>query len=154
MRLYVANTSKQNHDLLFRLPEDTRVHSERIPMGEQRRIYSDDLTREQVDAIISQHTRYGLADSRTLDQTRGFVGLCQDQNGSALNQRSHTIRHENAVSVFDELQKATHGKVRKLDLESTEDPKKASDTGLFEEHLFTEGEPAPRGRLRRLFSGE
>lgn len=74
MKLWVANTTKQNHHFTFRLP--LRGDGFRAPLikaGQQ--ICIDDHTSDEIKEIIRQNERYGLIDAAEFSRRgRKFVG--------------------------------------------------------------------------------
>lgn len=76
MPLYVANCTAQNYLFPYLLPEDRKLRHKMIPMGGQTMIHSRDATREEMAAIVKQHEVYGIRDANTIDQARGFMGIC------------------------------------------------------------------------------
>ncbi len=75
-KLYIANTTKQHHQFVYRIPEDGRntPTMQEIPVGQCVQIYRDD-TSSVLEAIIEQHTRYGLVPVNEIDRTKDFIGL-------------------------------------------------------------------------------
>lgn len=74
MKLYVANTTKQNHKFTFRLPEMKHNKIVEIKAGTQMMVHNG--TSDELDAIISHHQIYGLTEAKKLDQHQEYVGLC------------------------------------------------------------------------------
>lgn len=58
MTLYIANTTKQNFNHHFRIPEKTRAYFVRIESGTQVRV-GDEWNTAQQDKVIEQLERYG-----------------------------------------------------------------------------------------------
>lgn len=73
--LYVANTTKQNHDFTYRRPEASFHTVIKIPAGTQAIVVKDSDSSE-VDRIIAQHRRYGLVPASEAAKSKRFVGLC------------------------------------------------------------------------------
>ena len=71
MKLYIANCSKQEHLFTYMLPENPRPFSHSIRAGSQIEIPGD---KDVVDAIVKQHSLYGL--QKANDVRKGFGGLC------------------------------------------------------------------------------
>jgi len=75
MKLFIANTTKQRHIFVFRVLETGRLRQIPIEPGCQM-VVLDDASSEQVEAVIEHHAIYGLINSRNIDQSKAFVGLC------------------------------------------------------------------------------
>lgn len=74
--LYVANTTKQFHDFVYRVPGSSeRVRVQKIPPGEQVRIHEKDAPPQEIDGIIKQHSRYGMLPVAEIDRRRPYIGL-------------------------------------------------------------------------------
>ena len=74
--LYVANASKQKHDFIYRVAEETSVRRQQIPPGGQITVYQSGAAQHVLAAIVEQHARYGLVDVADIDRRKPFVGLC------------------------------------------------------------------------------
>lgn len=75
--LYIANTTKQHHDFVFRRPEQTATTTLPIRAGQQVQVLRDVGT-EVVDHVLNQHRKYGIkaADDAAKSKMRGgYVGL-------------------------------------------------------------------------------
>lgn len=158
--LYIANTTKQAHDFVFRIAGDSRLHRSQIPPGAQRTVWSNP-TAEMIASVVAQHEKYGLVDARRIDQTRAFVGLCFsvdrpvnldqllkviEQNEAALDARGKTIRREAAATIWasrreDEVGDDSGAKLKNLQVEIVEDTK--PDTVGFEEHIEVRADGIP-----------
>lgn len=75
MKLYVANCTNQVQDFIYRLPETASSRQQQIAIGGQVRI-SGDLGQKDIDAIVEQHSKYGLVDVGSIDRERQFMGMC------------------------------------------------------------------------------
>jgi len=71
MKLYVANTTKQEHLFAYYLPENARPFSHSIRAGAQIEISGP---QHEIDSIIHQHAIYGLVEANKVK--KGFGGLC------------------------------------------------------------------------------
>lgn len=74
--LWIANTTKQNHHLYYRLPG--RNHGGKppcliIPAGKQACL--EDLTHEEVAFVLKDYSRYGITDAREYSRRKGRVWL-------------------------------------------------------------------------------
>lgn len=73
--LYIANTTKQDHDFTFLLPERKFATRIPIPAGTQAPVVKG-ATAEEVDHIIAHHRRYGLKSAQEAAKSKEFVGMC------------------------------------------------------------------------------
>lgn len=78
MTLYIANTTKRDHHLNYRLPsrdgrDPQRLYSEVIPAGGQIKAPHDHKL--DVDAIIKQIAIYGARTQNEAAASKGFTGL-------------------------------------------------------------------------------
>ncbi|NKR09650.1 hypothetical protein, partial [Escherichia coli] len=78
MNLYIANTTKQRHIIIYRKHETGRLFQITIDHAEQTR--GLDGSTDEVDAVIQHHRVYCLVDSTNIDQNKDFVGLCYSIN--------------------------------------------------------------------------
>lgn len=81
MELYIGNTTKKLQVFLYRRPGSSRPNDfmqMEIPPGGQNRIPLRDLTKEQIDAIVNHHAKYGLRSVEEITRThRGrYIGMC------------------------------------------------------------------------------
>lgn len=74
-KMYIANCTHQVQDFIYRLPESGSARTQRIDLGSQIAI-SGDLSTHEIDAIIAQHTPYGLVAVAEIDRTKPFIGVC------------------------------------------------------------------------------
>lgn len=156
MKLYVANMTKQFHDFLYTVPEEKkqgRFRMQRIAPGEQIRVYQDDMTQADVDAIVSQHEIYGLIGVNEIKRTKAFIGLCfsvdkpvdmekfmvaEQHNDAVLADRGVEIRKNAAVAVADHISRnrESSGDLAGLDVEVIEQPKRGgTPDGLMNEKV-------------------
>jgi hypothetical protein len=113
MMLFIGNATKQNVVFAYRVPEQSGVRAQNIPIGGQVRI-SGDLSSTDIDSIIAQHRPYGLVDAREVDRDKEFHGLCYSigspvtvakiglaiqHNTSVLVERGQEMRKAAAVAV-------------------------------------------------------
>jgi hypothetical protein len=123
MKLYVANCTKQVQDFIYRLPETAASRQQKIDIGGQIRV-SGDLTTQDIDAIIEQHSRYGMVNVDTIDRTKEFVGVCYsvdkpvdlkyvrralEINQFVLEERGREIRTEAAVATANSVEEQNPG---------------------------------------------
>jgi len=74
MSLFIANTTKQNVEIAYRLPEATRHFVETIRAGSQAEIYKVG-SREDHLIIIGQLKAYGLRMSDEIKGNKDYIGL-------------------------------------------------------------------------------
>ena len=165
--LYIANTTKQPSDFVYRLPEETSIRRQKIEAGGQQLIYAKDATMQQISAIIEHHLIYGLTDVTKIDQRKPFIGLCysidkpinvekimyvDEHNIDVQNNVSAEERQTTAAAIQASLNNATRGagRVENLELEVVEQ-NSDDQPGLNEVVVIGEGAPseAPRRRRRR-----
>lgn len=163
MKLLVANSTKQDHEFIYRVPESTRLHQQPIPSGQQVQIYRDD-TSDVIDAIIKQHEPYGLVKVDEIDRTKPFIGLCYstdkpipiskimyvaEHNDDVLAEQGQISRTESVAALGDALNKATEGKLNGLEVEVVESKRPGDTTKGFRQTIevprTTEGKPRNKG---------
>ncbi|HET8686812.1 MAG TPA: hypothetical protein VFM18_09120 [Methanosarcina sp.] len=75
---YIANSTKQNHDFVYRIPGNDKLFTVGIPFGQQRELHQKDLSTEEIDFILRQHkgeSHEYITEASTIDRTSGYVGL-------------------------------------------------------------------------------
>ena len=60
--LHIANTTKQNQRLYYRVPGKSRVYELDIPAGQQRELPHRDLTTEEIGMVLKGVERYSIID--------------------------------------------------------------------------------------------
>ncbi len=77
MQMYVANTTQQFHEFMYRVPEGPKTIIQRIPPGGQIRISAKrgDLNRLDIDDILDQHRKYGMVREEEVGKAVGLCGL-------------------------------------------------------------------------------
>ncbi|MBV8060474.1 MAG: hypothetical protein JO253_02970 [Alphaproteobacteria bacterium] len=164
-KLYVANCTKQDHHFLFRVPEINRespFHM-KIGVGKCEQIYKEDST-DVLDAIIRQHTDYGLVRVDEVDRTKEFIGMCYqidkpinvdaivraiNHNDEVLAQRGVELRKETAVAISEQAAREARevgGALTSMEV-SIEEVVENGDTAKINEsvEVVAEGQ-APRSR--------
>jgi hypothetical protein len=116
--MFVANGTQQNQLFFYRLPGVAQARRQEIPIGCQIKL-SGQLSSHDIDAIIEQHSKYGLVRTDEVDRTKPFVGLVYsidkpvpspyitrviEHNEKVLIERGRRIREENAVALNDALE--------------------------------------------------
>lgn len=72
--LYIANTTKQDHDFSFRRPEANFPTVIKIPAGTQALIIKDGDT-DFIDRVLDHHRKYGLKSVAEASKAKVFVGM-------------------------------------------------------------------------------
>lgn len=108
MKLYIANCTKQHADFVYRIPETGKMTQQHIQAGQQILVYKD-CPKHELEAIIAQHTGYGLVSAKDVKRTHAFIGMCYsfdtpvdvetvmiaaEHNDEVLEERGQTIREE------------------------------------------------------------
>lgn len=75
MKVYVANTTRQVQDFVWRAIGQKAPRKISIDVGTQQALPGDWNT-EDVAYLEEQHRRYGMVRVDEIDRTRDFVGLC------------------------------------------------------------------------------
>jgi hypothetical protein len=168
--LYVANASKQKHDFIYRIPEETSIRRQQIPAGGQIVVYQPNSSAETLKVIIDQHSKYGLIDISEIDRRKPFVGICyrfdkpiqvdkimqaDEHNAGVLQEASLEARKLSAAALHNAIDRATEGaaKLESLELEVVEQ-NGPTEPGLNERVMVTrqgDNTPSPsrRGRSRK-----
>lgn len=144
--LYVANTSKQHHDFIYRVPEEFhKIRTQKIMIGEQIRVYQDD-TIEKLNAIVEQHTRYGLAAANEVDRTKPFIGLlyqfdkpidvnkfmyADEHNAGVYEEQGREIRQTAAAALHNQIEQVGSSQLQNLQAEVVEETNQ-TDRGINE----------------------
>jgi hypothetical protein len=163
VKLIIANCSQQVVDFIYRLPEANSNRTQRIEIGGQTQI-AGDLNGQDVDAIISQHRKYGLVSVDEIDRTKPFIGLCYaidkkisvekvrralEHNSEVLVQRGKDIRQESAVAVNNALEESAPN-LKALELSVIEEPNKnGTPTQISEGVRVTRHEESSGGGGRK-----
>lgn len=134
MKLWVANTSKQQHKFLFREHESGKVVPVQIPIGQQRQI-GGDMTDTAVESIIAHHGIYGMRRAKEIRNYRGYVGLAysidepvdlrtfyerEEANTEALNKASQELREETAAAIANQTSETLGTEVKRAEIEVVE----------------------------------
>ena len=161
--LYVANTTRQFHDFVYRIPgAGARVRVQKIPPGEQVRIHEKDAPPQEIDSIVEQHSRYGLLPVAEIDRRRPYVGLCYSidkpinveklivgigTNDDAAVARAKQARKEAAVAASVAIQEDGGPGLESIEVEVI---REGRDVEPFAEGVEVSREPnKPRDRRRR-----
>ena len=165
MKLFVANMTKMQHDFLYRVPESQRVHRQMIPAGSQVQVHRDD-TLAVLEAIVAQHSRYGLKPAHEVLNRKGYTGLCysidapiavdtfmvaQEQNDDALAEQGLERRRHEAAAIHDRMGAPEAGELQGMELEVVEVPKQLGGDVNVNETIAV-GDPSrtnPENAMRR-----
>jgi hypothetical protein len=176
-KLYIANTTQQVQDFQARIPEISQIVRVVVPIGGQVPIPME-LNPLQIEAIVEQHSRYGLVAVSEIDRTKDFIGLCFQvdkpinvervkyaavHNFEVLEKRGDQIRKEAAVSVSNAVEEQTKQigsldlKAMEFSVEEVESSSRAKELELqtvrVDRNANPDGTPkagsTPRGRGRR-----
>lgn len=154
LQLFIANCTKQNYDLHYRVPEVPAPRNQPLPAGGQLRI-AGDLSSTQIDSVVKHFVkRYGMIDAASIKNSKTFVGLCYSDkridfhtigrglelNDKALTQLGQEIRRKVAVATNASIDRAVKESglpetLGELEVSMTEvDPKtgKPIDGGILE----------------------
>lgn len=100
--MFVANTTQQFHEFVYRVPEGQKTIIQRIPPGGQIRISAKrgDLNRIDVDDILDQHRKYGMVREDEIGKVEGLCGLvCAIDRPVNLDKVIAQIRRNRSVLV-------------------------------------------------------
>ncbi len=91
--IYVANSTRQNQRIWFRLPEHSRTFVVEIPSGQQRYL-GNDWNSAQLESFVQYLGTLGAIDAKTLSRkTSGFQGLIYSTE-KALTENQILYGHE------------------------------------------------------------
>lgn len=160
-KLYIANTTMQNHTFLYRIPGDNAPKTLEIPVGQQKMIPKD-LSFNEVSAIVAQHSRYGLVAADEIDRSRDFIGHCYsvdkavdinkirraiDHNREVLEERGKVLRQEAALAVNMNIEEAQPGELKKLEMTIKEETKNGIDGSIHEGVIVDRNAPPPDAKV-------
>ena len=157
--LYIANCSKQDHIFHYHLPGNMQPFAQRIRAGAQIKI---DCREGETDAIINQHSRYGM---QPVDKiTKGFSGICYridrqisveriesgfEQTEAEMTARALETRKVGAAAtdklIGDKAAEFGHGIVAPTEVQVIEEAKGPADAqaGTFNETIQVVRDDAP-----------
>jgi hypothetical protein len=170
--LYIGNVSKQMFVFCYRSPELNKVISQVIPIGGQIRISPNgtqtDLSTPEIDAIISQHRRYGIVPIEEVDKLYGpFDGICYSigkqisveklrramvKKEEALKAFGQVMRKEAALAVNSQIEEQIGAPLRELEMSFQEEEPRSGYSDdvdhLAEGVRVTRDAGGPTGRRR------
>lgn len=135
--LYVANTTKQHHEFLYRIPGEVSVRKQKIVSGGQERIYND-VGIDILMAIVAQHVPYGMKDELDAKNTRDIAPLvfsigkpvnldrllqAFDQNDTVMDEVAGDRREEVAAAIASDLEAQIGVEMTNVTVEIKEDTK-------------------------------
>lgn len=118
MKMFVANMTKQNCNLYYRLPEVAAPRMQTIPIGGQIQI-SGELSQSDIDYVVQQKAKYGMVAANEIDRSKPFVGLCYSvgspvrpaaiekgihHNVEVLVRRGHETRRDTAITINNRIE--------------------------------------------------
>lgn len=124
MQMFVANTTQQFHEFVYRVPEGKKVIIQTIRPGGQIRVAANrgDLSQQDIDSIFDQHRKYGLIWEREVGARSAAGSLCPliaalDKpvnmekaiaqyrfNMAALSQQGQASRESAAVALNEQIE--------------------------------------------------
>ncbi|WP_343743369.1 hypothetical protein [Herbaspirillum huttiense] len=162
-RLFIANTTKQNHEFHYWMPEQRKTIVKMIRAGSQEEIHPG-AGREAHEYIVAQHVQFGLKPVNEIDRTKEFIGLCYqfdrpissermnetfEHNDEVLKQQAQERRKEAAIateSQLEEIASQSHNGLRNFEVEIVEEAQKGVDIQVNE--TIEVARPGRRGRPR------
>ena len=163
-KLYIANTSRQRYNFLYRIPEDRDVKRVNIEPLHQAMVFEG--RPDDVEYIIQQHRIYGLQRSTDLTKPKGFVGICynldapitldklvsvDENNYKALTERGKESREKLAhiaTATIATAVKAAGQSAEGLEIEIKDMSETPEFHEIFSEHAPVDA-PSAKRRSRR-----
>lgn len=121
MKMFVANASRQTNHFAYRKAGGAGPYQQEIPAGGQIQV-SGDLAPEDVEAILKQHTKYGLIHIDQIPRSQGVCTLCylvgerpirleriQElllRNDRVLRQRGKDAREAAAIALNEQIEQS------------------------------------------------
>lgn len=170
-KLFILNCTRQVQEFWYRLPENSKLLHQMIPIGGQIQI-AGDLSTTDIDSIIEQHAKYGMVAYSEIDRTRPFIGYCYQidkkfnnisdalqrgfgHNDQVLEERGRVLREEAAVAINQSIEDQ-RAAARLTELEVTIEDE--DDDSSFHKGVRVtrgaEGEQRPRNRPPRRRAGK
>jgi hypothetical protein len=175
-QLYVGNVSKQIHQFSYRALEKSGVITQPIQIGGQVRVapngHNTDLTSQEIDYILAQHSIYGITPIDELDTNKNpFFGLVYSigkpipaeklsramrKQEDYLRNLGQKMRQEAALAVNSQIEEQIGAPLRQLEMSiAEEEPRSgyAEDLDHVAEGVRVTreaaGAPAPVATTRR-----
>lgn len=120
MKVYLANTTRQVQDFVWRSIGGKTPHRMQIDVGQQVQLPGDWNTQD-IEYLEEQHRKYGLVKVDEIDRTRDFIGVCfsvdrpipvekirraLQGNEAVLEARGRELRKQAAVAVTEQVRAA------------------------------------------------
>jgi hypothetical protein len=119
-KMYILNCTRQVQEFWYRLPESSKLLHQLIPIGGQIQV-AGELNTPEIDAIIEQHSRYGMVAFSEINKSQPFVGYCYqidkrfgnivealqrglEHNDMVLEERGQQLREEAAVAINQSIE--------------------------------------------------
>lgn len=163
MKLFIANCTKQHAEFAYRIPETGKLTSQPIQAGQQIIVYKD-APKHELQAIVDQHSQYGLVAAKDVKRTDTFIGMCYnfeepvdieyvmlaaEHNDEVLEQRSQQIREDLTSTIDHQVKTAAQelgSAAKDVTVEITEEMKPGQSGEGFQQTLATEN---TGGRAKR-----
>ena len=144
-KLFVANTSQQKVDFIYRIPESLQT-SPPLTILPGSQILVLDAAGHIIDAVIEQHRIYGVKHHHEVD-TKTFNGLiysvdepvkldsiflADEANKEVLEKRGQEIRQNQAAALSEALDQTVDGDVTGLTVEIVEETKPGKEVEVAE----------------------
>lgn len=153
-KLFIANCTKQVQEIHYKIPENSKTFVQKINIGEQILVYRE-ASREDLEAVVKQLSRYGLKDAKEAYKSKGFTGLCfsfddpvkidqilevMEKNDNALDERSQEMRKNAAIATNNGIeegleQQGGKTKLKKLSQSIQEVEKPGQENLSFSENI-------------------
>lgn len=168
-KLYIANLTRQNYEIHYRLPNDPRKqpYAKLIPRGGQG-VLNHELSAFEISKIIEGQEKYGLIDVKDIDRTKAFTGVCYSidkeisaaaiekgiyHNDEVLGQRGQEIREHAAIAINAAMEQTLdeqelNVKVKSLEIEVSEVSGSYEDGDRLEQTINVTRDPADKAGRR------
>jgi hypothetical protein len=98
MDLYIANTTKQHHDFVYRVPETVAMRTQKIRVGTQVKIAGVSTTQE-IDYVLNQHLKYGLVHVSAIDTSKGLISMLYSDKPISSARIEQAMRYNDGVLI-------------------------------------------------------
>ena len=167
MKVYIANCTDQVHDFAYRLPEmpigRPAIRQQIHPRSQVK--LSGDLNTPDIEAVVRQHARYGLAAVDEVATTDHLINLVYSidrpiseetiryvigRNEVVLRSLGHRLRQEAAIAVNNQLDEAAPAaKLKAVELTVQEEETRSNPEPSFAETIKVD-RTAPVGAPPRV----
>ena len=167
-KLYVANTTNQFREYAFRIPENPKVITKRIPPRSQDILWTGSV--KEIEAIVMEIERgHGAINVAEVPRTKAFIGSCWSldkqiaigplmtalrHNDDVLVKRGYDMRQGAAVAMNEHLHANTPNYRGRVEMEVMEGERPGMEKDIPSERIEAVDEgleprgPAPRARSR------